>query len=411
MSKKLKSGINQERKNLIKQMINDYGIESLSDIKSAIKDLLGDTIKEMMEVEMDDHIGSTKNEHFDDRDNYRNGYKTKKVRSEYGDLELEVPQDRNSTFNSLIVPKRSKDINDIDKKIISLYARGMSTRDISDMIEDLYGFSVDESFVSRVTDKVLCKAEEWQNRPLDPQYAMIFIDATHFSVREEGKVSKRAAYVILGVTMEGMKEVLSIEIGENESAKYWHSVLNNLKARGAKDILIIASDRLSGINDAISAVYPDSVWQGCIVHQIRNTLKFVSYKDRKEFANDLKNIYKAPTESQALIELDKVKEKWDKVYRGSMDRWYDNWDNIAPMYSYGEYLRTLIYTTNAIESLNSSYKRFNKARPVFPSKQSLFKSLYLVTDLISKKWTVPVKKWGQIYSELMVVFGRDRIEK
>lgn len=408
--KKGKRTENSERRENIRKLISDYGIETLSDIKDAIKDLLGETIKEMMELEMDDHIGTSKNERNVSRDNYRNGYKSKKVISEYGDIEIDVPQDRNSTYNSALVPKRSKDINDIDKKIISLYARGMSTRDISAIIDDLYGFEVDESFVSRVTDKIISKAEEWQNRPLDSKYAMIFIDATHFSVREEGKVSKKAAYVILGVSMDGKKEVLSIEIGENESSKYWHGVLNTLKARGVKDIFIIASDRLKGIKDAIEAVYPNSDWQGCIVHQIRNTLKFVSYKHRKEYAKDLKSIYQAINEEQALKALDEVKEKWNKFYHGSMDSWYDNWDNIAPMYSYGENLRRLVYTTNAIESLNSSYKKFNKSRPVFPSKLALFKALYLVTDIVSEKWTTPIRDWGLIYSDIIAIFGRDRVE-
>lgn len=408
--KKGKRTENSERRENIRKLISDYGIETLSDIKDAIKDLLGETIKEMMELEMDEHIGSSKNERNVNRDNYRNGYKSKKVISEYGDIEIDVPQDRNSTYNSAIVAKRSKDINDIDKKIISLYARGMSTRDISAIIDDLYGFEVDESFVSRVTDKIISKAEEWQNRPLDSKYAMIFIDATHFSVREEGKVSKKAAYVILGVSMDGKKEVLSIEIGENESSKYWHGVLNTLKARGVRDIFIIASDRLKGIKDAIEAVYPNSDWQGCIVHQIRNTLKFVSYKHRKEYAKDLKSIYQAINEEQALKALDEVKEKWDKLYHGSMDSWYDNWDNISPMYSYGENLRRLVYTTNAIESLNSSYKKFNKSRPVFPSKLALFKALYLVTDIVSEKWTTPIRDWGLIYSDIIAIFGRDRVE-
>lgn len=408
--KKGKRTENSERRENIRKLISDYGIETLSDIKDAIKDLLGETIKEMMELEMDEHIGSSKNERNVNRDNYRNGYKSKKVISEYGDIEIDVPQDRNSTYNSALVPKRSKDINDIDKKIISLYARGMSTRDISAIIDDLYGFEVDESFVSRVTDKIISKAEEWQNRPLDSKYAMIFIDATYFSVREEGKVTKKAAYVILGVSMDGKKEVLSIEIGENESSKYWHGVLNTLKARGVKDIFIIASDRLKGIKDAIEAVYPNSDWQGCIVHQIRNTLKFVSYKHRKEYAKDLKSIYQAINEEQALKALDEVKEKWNKFYHGSMDSWYDNWDNIAPMYSYGENLRRLVYTTNAIESLNSSYKKFNKSRPVFPSKLALFKALYLVTDIVSEKWTTPIRDWGLIYSDIIAIFGRDRVE-
>ncbi|MBS9784607.1 MAG: IS256 family transposase [Oceanivirga sp.] len=398
------------KRQLVKALMQQYDITDATSIEDALKDLLGQTIKEVMEAEMDDHIGTSKNKQLDDRDNYRNGYRSKKVRSAYGEFDVEVPQDRNSNFEPEIVPKRKKDISRIENIIISMYARGNTTRDISDSIEELYGFTVDENFVSRVTDKILPMAEEWNSRPIDTVYPIVFIDATVFSVRDEGKVSKKAAYVIMGINKSGIKDVLSIEIGDTVSAKFWFGVLNSLKNRGLKDILILCSDRLTGIKEAIEAVYPNTDWQGCIVHMIRNTLRYVSYKHLKEFSNDLKTIYTANTEEEALKNLDKVKEKWDKVYMGCMDRWYDNWSNIAPMFAFSKDFRKIVYTTNAIESLNSQYKRLNKSRTIFPNKVSLFKALYLSTDKIVKKWNLPIRNWGIYYSELTILYGRERLE-
>lgn len=407
---KRKIEVNKDKVNVVKQLIQMYDLNSVKDIQDALKDLLGETIKEMMETEMDDHIGSLKNEQNLDRNNYRNGYKEKKILSNLGEMSISVPQDRNSTFDSYIVPKRQKDISEIDQKIINMYGRGMTTNDISNTIEEIYGFTVDDSFVSRVTDKILPIAEEWKNRPLDSVYPVVFIDATVFSVRDEGKVTKKAVYVIMGINRDGYKDVLSIEIGDTESSKFWFGVLNSLKTRGVKDIFVICSDRLKGIKEAIEAVYPNSDWQGCIVHMIRNTMKYVSYKHYKELTNDLKTIYKANNEEEALKNLEKVKDKWDKVYKGCMDRWYDNWDNIAPMFGFSEKLRKIIYTTNAIESLNSQYKKLNKSRVVFPNKVSLFKALYLSTEKITKKWSQPIRNWGICYSEIIVIFGRERVE-
>lgn len=408
--KEKKGKSNSATTNLIREIIEQYDVKSVGDIENALKDIMGETIKEMMEVEMDEHIGAQKNHQSRERDNYRNGYKPKKVISSYGELDLEVPQDRNSSFNSSIVPKRSKDISEIDNKIIKMYARGMTTSEISETIYDIYGFDVDDSFVSRVTDKILPMVEDWKSRPLSKVYPVVFIDATVFSVREEGKVSKKAAYIILGIDIEGHKDVLSIEVGDTESSKFWFGVLSALKARGLKDILVLCSDRLRGIKEAIEGVYPNTEWQGCIVHQIRNTMKYFSYKHYKEVANDLKTIYKANTEEEALRNLDIVKEKWDKVCKGCMDSWYNNWDNIAPMFSYGEEFRRLVYTTNAIESLNSQYKRLNKSRPVFPSKIALSKALYLATIEITKKWSMPIRNWGVCLSEIIAIFGRERVE-
>lgn len=284
--------LNENKKNIIAALIDEYDIQTADDIQEALKDLLGGTIKSMMEAEMDEHLGYESYER-SDNDNYRNGTKKKRVRGNYGEFEIDVPQDRNSTFEPQVVRKRQKDISDIDSKIISMYARGLTTRQISEQIEEIYGFECSEGFISNVTDKILQEIADWQNRPLDEIYPIMFIDAVHFSVREDHIIKKLAAYVILGITMDGRKDVISLQVGENESAKYWLGVLNDLKNRGVKDIMIICADGLTGIKEAIAAAFPETEYQRCIVHQIRNTLKYVPYKDKKAFAADLKTIYLA----------------------------------------------------------------------------------------------------------------------
>ena len=294
--------LTEGKKNIIATLIEEYDIKTAEDIQEALKYLLGETIKSMMEAEMDEHIGYEKYQHFDTT-NYRNGVKKKNVRS---------------TFEPQIVKKRQKDISEIDQKIINMYARGLTTRQISEQIEDIYGFECSESFISNITDKVLQDIHNWQNRPLEKVYPVIFIDTTHFSVREDNRIKKIAAYVVLGITKDGMKEVLSLEIRENESSKYWLGVLNALKNRGINDIMVICADGLTGIKEAIATAFSQTEYQRCIVHQVRNTLKYVSYKDKKEFASDLKSIYLAVTEAQTLENLDKVSEKWEEKYPNSM---------------------------------------------------------------------------------------------
>ena len=391
------------KRNIIQQLLQEYDIETAEDIQDALKDLLGGTIKEMMEAEMDDHLGYQKSER-SDSDDYRNGYKSKRVNSSYGSMDIDVPQDRKSTFEPQIVKKRQKDISGIDQKIISMYAKGMTTRQISETIEDIYGFETSEGFISDVTDKILPQIEDWQNRPLDEVYPILYIDAIHYSVRDNGVIRKLAAYVILGINTEGKKEVLSITVGDNESSKYWLSVLNELKNRGVKDILIICADGLSGIKEAIAAAFPKTEYQRCIVHQVRNTLKYVPDKDRKAFASDLKTIYHASDEEKARMALDRVTEKWTAKYQNSMKRWYDNWDAITPIFKFSPNVRKVIYTTNAIESLNSTYRKLNRQRSVFPSDTALLKALYLATFEATKKWTMSIRNWGQVYGELSIMY-------
>ena len=391
------------KRNIIQQLLQEYDIETAEDIQDALKDLLGGTIKEMMEAEMDDHLGYQKSERYDS-DDYRNGYKSKRVNSSYGSMDIDVPQDRKSTFEPQIVKKRQKDISDIDQKIISMYAKGMTTRQISETIEDIYGFETSEGFISDVTDKILPQIEDWQNRPLDEVYPILYIDAIHYSVRDNGVIRKLAAYVILGINTEGKKEVLSITVGDNESSKYWLSVLNELKNRGVKDILIICADGLSGIKEAIAAAFPKTEYQRCIVHQVRNTLKYVLDKDRKAFASDLKTIYHASDEEKARLALDRVTEKWTAKYPNFMKRWYDNWDAITTIFKFSPDVRKVIYTTNAIESLNSTCRKLNRQRSLFPSDTTLLKALYLATFEATKKWTMSIRNWGQVYGELSIMY-------
>ena len=391
------------KRNLIQGLLQEYNIQSAEDIQDALKDLLSGTIQDMLETEMDDHLGYDRYERSGEP-NYRNGMKSKTVRSKYGEFQVDVPQDRQSSFEPQILPKRQKDISSIDDKIISMYAKGMTTRQISETIEDIYGFEVSEGMVSDITDKLLPRIEEWQNRPLSPVYPIVFIDAVHFSVRDDGVIRKLAAYVVLGMNEDGMKEVLSIVVGENESSKYWLSVLNSLKNRGVQDILILCSDGLTGIKDAISTAFPKTEQQRCIVHMVRNTLKYVANKDMKAFAKDLKTIYTAADEEAARKQLESVTEKWSAQYPSAMNRWHENWDAISPIFKFSKEVRTAFYTTNAIESLNSCYRRLNKQRSVFPSSQALMKALYLGTFEIAKKWTMPIRNWGKVRGELEIMY-------
>ena len=395
--------LNERKRNIISSLLEEYDIETADDIQEALKDLLGGTIKSMLESEMDEHLGY-KNYERNDNNNYRNGTKKKTLRSNYGEFEIDVPQDRQSSFEPEVVKKRQKDISNIDQKIISMYAKGMTTRQIAEQMEEIYGFECSESFISNVTDKIIGEIEDWQKRPLDEVYPIVFIDAVHFSVREDNRIKKLAAYVILGYSKDGMKEILSLEIGENESSKYWLGVLNNLKNRGIKDIMVLCADGLSGIKEAINAAFPETEYQRCIVHQVRNTLKYVAYKDMKIFANDLKGIYLAPDEKTGYEELEKVKSKWEQIYPNVMKSWEVNWDVLSPIFKFSRDVRKVIYTTNAIESLNSTYKKLNSQRSVFPSDKALLKSLYLASSEATKKWTQPLRNWGKVYGEFSIMY-------
>lgn len=400
---KRKERLSEGKKNIIADLIREYDIQSAEDIQDALKDLLGGTIESMLAAELDNHLGYDEYEP-SDSSNARNGKKQKHIRSKYGEMTIDVPQDRNSSFEPKVVRKRQKDISNIEDKIISMYAKGLTTRQISDQVEDIYGFEVSEGMVSDITDRLLPEIEDWQQRPLSQVYPIVYIDAVHFSVRDNHVIKKLAAYVILGINEEGRKEVISIQIGQNESSKYWLSVLNELKNRGVRDILILCADGLSGIKESINVAFPNTEYQRCIVHQVRNTLKYVADKDKKEFAADLKTIYHAPAEERGHARMLEVTEKWHEHYPNAMKSWSANWDVISPIFKFSADVRKVIYTTNAIESLNSTYRRLNRQRSVFPSDISLLKALYLATFEATKKWSLPLRNWGKVYGELSIMY-------
>lgn len=365
-----------------------------------------DALQEMMNAEFDSSMGYEKNDKTSEKTNYRNGTTTKNLKSEFGEFEFETPRDRKGEFEPQIVPKNKRDISGIEEKIISLYGRGLSTREINEQIQDLYGIEVSSTMISNITNQILPEIREWQNRPLESVYPIVFIDAVHFSVRQDNQIVKKAAYIVLGVDSEGTKDILGIWIGENESAKYWLGVLNELKQRGVKDILIMCSDNLTGIKEAINAAYPDTIQQRCIVHMIRNSVKFVNYKDLKEFTSDLKLIYTSATEKEAYDKLQEVKNKWSDKYASAFKIWETNWDAICPFFQFSDKIRKIMYTTNTIESLNRQFRKYTKTKSVFPTDMSLLKCLYLSTKNISKKWDQAYRNWGPILSELSIMFDK-----
>jgi transposase-like protein len=403
MGRKRKSALSEEKRNVIAQLLDIYEIKTAADVQEALKDLLGGTLQSMLEAELDQQI-EEQEEADPEYNDSRNGYKRKTLRSSLGEIPIQVPQDRNSDFDPKIVPKYKKDISQIEGKIIGMYARGLSVAQISAQIEDIYGFEVSEGMVTAITNKLLPEIEMWQKRPLSAVYPIVYVDGIVFNVRENNVIRKATAYVVLGLNEEGRKEILSITIGESESAKFWLSVLNELKNRGVQDIFILCSDGLNGLKEAIAAAYPQAEHQRCIVHMVRNTLKYVADKDKKAFANDLKTIYHAPDEQTALARLDEIKAKWEAKYPGCMNRWYDNWGSISPMFKFSQAARQIMYTTNAIESVNSGFRRLNRGRTVFPNAMALNKALYLATWELTKKWTLPVRNWGQVYAELDIMY-------
>ncbi len=396
--------IRKENK-LIKELIDQYGVKTTDDIKDMLKDLLGETIQTMLEGEIEEELGYSKY-NYDEKNtqNSRNGYSPKKVRSEYGEVELNIPRDRNNEFKPQIIPKYQREITGIEGQIIALYAKGMSNRDIEDHLKNIYGIEVSATMISKITDKILPEIKEWQTRQLEEVYPIVFMDAIHYRVRQDGVVIKKAVYILIGINLKGEKEVLGFWIGENESSKFWLNILNEIGNRGVEDILIISVDNLKGFSEAIKGKYPNSEIQKCIVHQIRNSIKYVASKDMKEFTKDLKTIYKAITLEQAADNLLHLEEKWGKKYRAAIKSWQDNWEELTTYFKYPEEIRRLIYTTNSIENFNRQLRKYTKTKSSYPTDDSLSKSIYLSIKEITKKWTGKVQNWGQIVSQLSIYF-------
>ncbi len=389
--------------------IEAYDIKNADDIKEALKDLIGSTLECMMQAELDEELGYAKWDSQNKKtDNSRNGTTPKTLRSEYGEIKIDVPRDRQGEYEPRIVPKYQREIDGLDNQIISMYAKGMSTRDIAEHVKSLYGVELSADLICRITDKILPEIREWQNRPLKPLYAMMFFDAIHYPVRTEGMVQQRAVYLAIGIDLNGRSDVCGLWIGETESSKYWLNCLNELKNRGVRDILICSVDGLTGFNEAIRAVYPKTDIQRCIVHQVRNSMRFVSYKDLKEYTADMKKIYKAPTEEAGRAQLDVFAEKWGKKYPAAIKSWFDHWIELSTFFKYPPEIRRLIYTTNRIENFNRRLRRVTKTKSAYPSDTALLKSLYLAILDITEKWG-SVQGWHSILGQLMILFS-DRIQ-
>ena len=390
---------------IFKILIEDYNIKDTNDIKDLLKDLLSGAIQTMLEAEIENELGYAKHSMKDKAtSNARNGHSKKTVRSEYGNLDLDIPRDRNAEFEPQIIPKYQREITGIEGQILSLYAKGMSNRDIEDHLNNLYGINVSPSMISKITDKIIPEIREWQSRQLEDVYPIVFMDAIHYSVRKDGVVVKKAVYLAIGIDKEGRKEVLGFWIGENESSKYWLNILNELKNRGVQDILIMSVDNLKGFSEAIFSVFPKTEIQKCVVHQIRNSIRYISYKDVREFTSDLKEMYNAPTLEQVEFKLDELEEKWGKKYMAVINSWRSNWNDLTTYFKYDTKIRKLIYTTNPIESLNRQLRKYTKTKSLYPTDEALMKSVYLSLKEATRKWTGRIPGWGEIYSQLSIYF-------
>ena len=395
------------RREKIRELLELAGVNGMDDIQQLFRETIAEFMETGLDAELDEHLGydryDTKEK---DTDDSRNGHSSKTLRTSFGDTPIQIPRDRKGEFDPVILRKNQTSISqDVEAKIISMYAKGMTTADIGDHIRDIYGIEVSESTVSRITDKVLPEAKEWQQRPLESVYAVMFMDAIHYHVRSEGQIVKKAVYIAIGIDLSGKKDVLGMWVGENESAKYWATVLNSLRNRGVEDIFIACTDNLTGFSNAIEAVYPRTDIQNCIIHQLRNSSKYVSYKDLKALMADLKQVYAAVDETAAEEALDRFAERWDRKYPKISASWRANWANLSTYFKFPEELRRLIYTTNAIEGFNRQLRKVTKSKAVFPTDESLFKMLYLAMLDITKKWTGRRQDWSVIHAQLAVYYA------
>ena len=397
-----------ERKMLVRELAKEC--VSVEDIHEKLRDLFKETLQEIFEAEMDDHLGYIKHDNTGDNSgNSRNGYSKKTVKSRFGASEVQIPRDRNGTFEPKIVKKYETTSNQLEEQIIAMYAKGMSTRDIEDHMRDIYGIDVSATTVSKVTDKILPLIAEWQSRPLDRVYPIVFLDAIHFKVRKDNRIINKAAYSVMGINLDGMKDILGIWVGESESASFWLGVCNDLKNRGVEDILVACKDGLSGFSEAINSVFPQTEIQLCIIHQIRNSLKYVSYKERKELVMDLKKVYQALTIEEADLAFENFKERWGKRHPIIIRSWEKNWVELTAYFKYPHDIRKIIYTTNPVEAYHRQLRKVTKTKTAYPSDESLKKIIYLATMEISRKWNMPVREWKKCISQFSIYFS-DRLK-
>jgi putative transposase len=397
-------------KEAIRDLIKQHNFSSTTEIMKEIKDMFRDVLQEVMEAELETELGYEKHERMSKNDegkeskNYRNGYSKKTVKTQLGEVEIKVPRDRNGEYEPQIIGKYNRNADGMEEKILSLYAAGLSQRDIADQIKSLYDVEISHDLVSKISDKIIPQLNEWQNRPLESVYPFVFMDAIHYKIRENHQIVSKAAYVVLGVNMEGYKEILGIWVGGNESSKFWLSVLNELKSRGIKDVYLFCVDGLNGFREAIEAVYPQAGVQRCIIHQIRSCMKYVNYKDMKQFAADLKLVYTSVTEEAAMNCLMDFKDKWGTKYPAAIKSWEDNWDILSTFFAYPPAIRKIIYTTNIIEGLHRQFRKVTKTKSVFPTDDSLRKILYLASNNIAKKWTQRYRNWDMVLNHLALLF-------
>ncbi len=388
---------------LTEEIMEKHNVEGVADLQSVLKEMLKQGVESLLEAELDEELGYSKYKRNKENGNYRNGKTTKTVRTDIGEVEISTPRDRNGEFEPQLLPKNSKDLSAIEDKVISMYGRGMTQRDISEHIEELYGIPLSAQSISRMTDKILPVIEQWQNRPLLKTYYFVFMDAIHYKVKVNHRIVSKAAYVVVGIDEDGFKDVLGIWVGENESSKFWLKVLTDLRNRGVEEVKIFSVDGLSGFVEAIKASYPNSIVQRCIIHQIRYSTRYVSYKDIKALMKDLKLVYKAPNEETGYKYLMEFEGKWGSIYPTCVKSWKDNWSVISPFFKYSESIRKVMYTTNIIENLNRGYRKVTKGKPIFSTDEALLKVLYLATKNASKKWNRRQANWDIIKNELLIL--------
>ena len=407
MVRKKRTPEEMERRAKIRELLQVSNVSSMADIQNLFKETIAEFMENSLDAELDDELGYSKYDYRSkDTDNSRNGHSGKTLRTSFGEVDISVPRDRKGEFEPQVLKKNQTSISqDIEEKILSMYAKGMTTGDIEAHIRDIYGVEVSDTTVSRITDKILPIAKEWQQRPLEAVYAVVFLDAIHYHVRSEGQIVKKAVYIAIGIDLDGKKDVLGMWVGENESAKFWATVLNGLKNRGVEDIFIACTDNLTGFSAAIEAVFPKAEIQNCIVHQLRNSSKYVSYKDLKALMADLKAVYAAVDEPSALTALDTFSERWDQKYPKISQSWRENWANLSTYFKYPQEVRRLIYTTNTIEGFNRQLRKVTKSKSVFPTDDSLLKMLYLAMVDITKKWTGRRQDWSMIHAQMAVYFA------
>lgn len=388
------------------ELINDEFFKQFSsgeELNGFLKQLQKRGIEKMLEGELDAHLGYEKGK-ISDSANARNGYDQKKIRSSFGESDIKVPRDRNATYNPMIVPKRENMVDGIENVIVSLYAKGMSNSDIEEQIREVYNFDISTSAISRITDRITGDIVAWQNRPLEPVYLIVWMDGIVFKVRENSKVVNKAIYIAVGLRRDGKKEVLGLWLGKSESASFWMSVLTDVKARGVEDILITATDNLNGFTDTIRNVFPESKTQICVVHQIRNACRYVVWKDKKSFTQDMKHIYNAPSREAAKAALEDFAMQWGNKYSYAIKSWRDNWEDLTVFFEFPLEIRKIIYTTNLIENLNGKIRKYTKNKLSFPTDEAVMKSVYLAVREATKKWSAPISNWGIILNQFLILY-------